>query len=63
MPGYRNRNMNGEIRGREREGNNGKNKDNPACKGGQEIYHMPVVRAKGTVFAPGRSYVFQALYE
>jgi hypothetical protein len=55
--------MNREIGVRQKEGSNGKDKDNSAYKGGQEIYRMPLVRAKGTIFAQGRTQLFQALYE
>jgi hypothetical protein len=30
---------------------NGQDKDKSAYKGGQKIYYMPLVRAKGTIFA------------
>jgi hypothetical protein len=46
-----NEKINREIEVGQKEESNGKDKNSSACKGGQKIYRMPVVRAKGTVFA------------
>jgi hypothetical protein len=39
----------------QKEGRYGKDKNKSAGKGGQEIYHMPMVRGKGAVFAQERA--------
>ncbi len=48
-------NMSRETGVGQKEGYNGKDKDKSAGKGGQKIYYMSLVRAKGTVFAEERA--------
>jgi hypothetical protein len=50
-----NRRVNRGIWEGKKKGSNGKDKDKSTCKGGQEIYHMSLVRGKGAVFAPERA--------
>jgi hypothetical protein len=55
MPIQTNEKMKREIGVGQKEGSNGKDKDSSACKGGQKIYYMPLMRAKGTIFAQKRA--------
>jgi hypothetical protein len=50
--------MNREISMRQKEGSNGQDKDKSACKGGQKIYHMSLMRAKGAVSAQEGAQLF-----
>jgi hypothetical protein len=46
--------MNRDMVGQKEEGN-GEDKDKSTYKGGQKIYYMSLMRAKGTIFAQERA--------
>jgi len=55
MPIQTNRKMKREIGVGQKEESNGQNKDKSTYKGGQKIYYMSLMRAKGTIFAQERA--------